>query len=75
MKYFVVKAKNENLFFNADEGMGEYMCETPFILNKEDADSIVKYMSEVYQFDDCEEPTKTFTKEELEVREVKLTLV
>lgn len=43
MKYLVIKVKDKDLFFNADEAMGEYVCSTPMLLDKEQADSIMKY--------------------------------
>jgi len=71
MKYLVVKVKNEELFFNADEGMGEFVCNTPMLLDKEQADSIMKYCDLIYHFDE----DRTFSKQDLEVREVELNLI
>lgn len=70
MEFLVVKVKNHDLFFNADEGMGEYVCETPLLLDKEQADSIMKYCTEIYSLDG-----DTFTNADLEVKTVKLNLI
>ena len=70
MEYLVVKVKNRNLFFNADEGMGDYVCETPMLLDKEQADSIIKYAIDIYSIDG-----EKFTNADLEVKSVKLELI
>lgn len=72
MKYLVVKVKGKNLFFNADEGMGEYICDTPMLLDKEQADSIMKYVpDEIWHVDE----STSFTKDYLEVKEVELNIL
>ena len=71
MKYLVVKVKDKDLFFNADEGMGEYVCTTPMLLDKEQADSIMKYCKEVYHIDSEE----VFTNDQLEIKEVELKIL
>lgn len=72
MKYLVVKVKDKDLFFNADEGMGEYVCNTPLLLDKEMADSIMMHCHEIYHFDDMDE---MYTNEQLEVKEVELNIL
>lgn len=71
MKHFVVKVKGKDLFFNADEGMGEYVCPTPMLLDKEQADSIMKYCQSIYHMDD----EQVFYKHHLEIREVELKIL
>jgi hypothetical protein len=71
MKHLVVKVKNKDLFFNADEGMGEYVCSIPMLLDKEQADSIMKHCQEIYDIDTDD----VYTNQDLEVREVELKYV
>ena len=71
MKYLVVKVKNEDLFFNADEMEGPYVCDTPMLMCKDQADSIMKYADELYNYDTDE----LFTNNDLEIREVELNLI
>jgi len=40
---FVLKMKNTQLYYNCDEGLGEYLSDTPFIIDsKEKAEIILK---------------------------------
>lgn len=72
MKQFVVKVKGEDLFFNADEMMGEFVCDTPILLDKEQADDIMKYCpDEIFHFDE----NRTFSKKDLEIRQVELNVI
>ena len=71
MKYLVVKVKNEDLFFNSDEMEGSYICDTPMLMDKEQADSIIQYCDELYNYDD----NRLFTSDDLEIREVELNLI
>ena len=71
MKYFIIKIKDRDLFFNADEMMGEYACNTPMLLDKEQVDSIMKYCHELYLMDGDE----VFYNHHLEVKEVELKYV
>lgn len=71
MKHLVVKVKNKDLFFNADEGMGEYVCSIPMLLDKEQSDSIMKHCQEIYDIDTDD----VYTNQDLEVREVELKYV
>lgn len=76
MKYLVVKVKNEDLFFNADEMDGSYVCDTPMLMGKDQADSIMKYCDELYNYDyDSSVEMRRFTSDDLEVREVELNLI
>lgn len=72
MKYLVVKVKGENLFFNADDAIGDFICDTPMLLDEEQADSIMKYCDEIYHFEDMD---KVYTNGDLEVREVELSII
>jgi hypothetical protein len=71
MKHLVVKVKDRDLFFNADEMMGEYVSKTPMLLDKQQVDSIMKYCIDIHNFDTDE----LFTNDDLEVREVELKLL
>lgn len=71
MKYLVVKVKDKDLFFNADEAMGEYICSTPMLLDKDQADSIMRYCpSKIWLYGDSED--EWINKDQLEVKEVTL---
>ncbi len=71
MKYLVVKVKDKDLFFNADE-MGEYVCEMPMLMDKYMADSIMKHCPEVYHIDNMDE---VYTNDQLEIKEVELNIL
>jgi hypothetical protein len=71
MKYLIVKVKDQELFFNADEGMGEYICSTPMLLDKEQADSIMKYCKQIFHIDE----QQVFYNHQLEVKEVELKIL
>ena len=77
MKYFVVKVKNEDLFFNVDMMEGEFMCPMPILLDKFQADETMDSInsfpdSEIYHYEDI---NKVYSKDEIEVREVHLNLI
>ena len=71
MKFLIVKVKDKDLYFNADEMEGAYVCDTPMLMNKEQADSIMEYAIELYNYDTDEQ----FTNDQLEVREVELNIL
>lgn len=71
MRFFVVKVKDRDLFFNADEMIGEYVCDTPMLLDKEGVESIMKYCDRVHHMDNDE----VFYNHHLEVREAQLTIL
>ena len=71
MKFLVVKVKDKDLYFNADEMEGPYVCDTPMLMGKDQADSIMKYADELYNYDTDDQ----FTKNDLEIREVELNLI
>lgn len=70
MKYLVVKVKDKDLFFNADEAMGEYICSTPMLLDKGQADSIMMYCPDKIWI--CDSKDEWVSKDQLEVKEVTL---
>lgn len=77
MKYFVVKVKDEDLFFNVDMMEGEFMCPVPILLDKFQADEIMDSISNypdngVPSYEDI---NKVYGKDEIEIREVQLNLV
>jgi hypothetical protein len=71
MKFLIVKVKDKDLFFNADEVEGPYVCDTPMLMDKTQADSIMKYAIEVYNYD----TNDVYTNDQLEVREVELNII
>jgi hypothetical protein len=71
MKFLIVKVKDQDLYFNADEMEGPYVCDTPMLMNKEQADSIMEYADELYNYDTDDQ----FTKDQLEIREVELKIL
>ena len=71
MKFLIVKVKDQDLYFNADEMEGPYVCDTPMLMNKEQADSIMEYAIELYNYDTDEQ----FTKDQLEIREVEVNIL
>ncbi len=71
MKYLVVKVKGQDLFYSCHDSLGEYVCSTPMLLDKEQADSIMMYCIEVYHLDSEE----VFTNDQLEIKEVQLNYV
>jgi hypothetical protein len=50
---------------------GAYVCNTPMLMDKEQADSIMEYAIELYNYDTDEQ----FTNDQLEVREVELNIL
>ena len=71
MKFLIVKVKDKDLYFNADEMEGAYVCNTPMLMDKEQADSIMEYAIELYNYDTDEQ----FTNDQLEIREVELNIL
>jgi hypothetical protein len=71
MKFLIVKVKDKDLYFNADEMEGAYVCNTPMLMDKEQADSIMEYAIELYNYDTDEQ----FTNNDLEIREVEVNLI
>ena len=71
MKFLIVKVKDRDLYFNSDEMEGPYVCNTPMLMDKDVADSIMKYAIELYNYDTYEQ----FTNDQLEVREVELNIL
>jgi hypothetical protein len=71
MKFLIVKVKDRDLYFNADEMEGPYVCNTPMLMDKDVADSIMKYAIELYNYDTDEQ----FTNNDLEIREVEVNLI
>jgi hypothetical protein len=74
MKFLIVKVKDKDLYFNADEMEGAYVCDTPMLMNKEQADSIMEYADELCNYDNYD-ANEVFTKDQLEVREVELNII
>jgi hypothetical protein len=71
MKFLIVKVKDRDLYFNADEVEGTYVCSTPMLMDKAQADSIMEYAIELYNYDTDEQ----FTNNDLEIREVEVNLI
>jgi len=71
MKFLIVKVKDRDLYFNADEMEGPYVCSTPMLMDKDVADSIMEYAIELYNYDTDEQ----FTNNDLEIREVEVNLI
>lgn len=70
MKYFIIKLKDHDLFFNA-EGIGEYICGTPMLMDKEQADDVMKYSDIFYDINGV----TTYSKDQFEIREVSLQIL
>jgi hypothetical protein len=71
MKFLIVKVKDRDLYFNADEMEGPYVCNTPMLMDKEQADSIMEYAIELYNYDTDD----MYTNHQLEIREVELNIL
>jgi ABC-type transport system involved in Fe-S cluster assembly fused permease/ATPase subunit len=71
MKFLIVKVKDRDLYFNADEMEGAYVCDTPMLMDKAQADSIMQYANELYNYDTDEQ----FTNDQLEIKEVELNIL
>jgi hypothetical protein len=71
MKFLIIKVKDNDLYFNADEMEGPYICDTPMLMDKEQADIIMESVDELYNFDTHE----VFTNNQLEVKEVELNIL
>jgi hypothetical protein len=71
MKFLIVKVKDKDLYFNADEMEGPYVCNTPMLMDKDQADSIMKYADELYNYDTDD----MYTNDQLEVREVEVNIL
>ena len=70
MEKFVVKIKGKDLFFNADE-IGEYISDSPLLLDSDQAKSIVTYCEEVWDLDGINK----YTNSDLEIRQAKITIL
>ena len=71
MKFLIIKVKDQDLYFNADEMEGPYICDMPMLMDKEQSDSIMGFIDELYNYDTNE----VFTNNQLEVREVELKIL
>lgn len=71
MKFLIVKVKDKDLYFNADEMEGAYVCDTPMLMDKAQADSIMEYAIELYNYDTDD----MYTNDQLEVREVEVNIL
>ena len=71
MKFLIIKVKDQNLYFNADEMEGPYICDMPMLMDKEQSDLIMGFIDELYNYDTNE----VFTNNQLEVREVELKIL
>ena len=71
MKYFIIKLKDHDLFFNTDEGIGEYICDTPMLMDKQQVDAVMKYSDIFYDIDGV----TTYNKDQVEVREASLQIL
>lgn len=71
MSLFVVKVKDKELYFNADEGNGEFVCNTPMVMDETQANDVLKYCSELYDI----ETDDMYHISDMEVREIKLQLI
>lgn len=67
---YVIKVKDKDLYFNADEGMGEVICEIPLIMDKQQADFIISYSYNIYDIDG----QNVYKTNDLEIREVEIKL-
>jgi hypothetical protein len=74
MKFLIVKVKDKDLYFNADEMEGPYVCDTPMLMDKAQADSIMEYAIELYNYDNYD-ANEVFTKDQLEIKEVELNIL
>ena len=68
MKYLVVKVKGKDLFFNADEAEGEFLCDTPIFLDRSQCDSIIDYCEDLVDISNGD----IYTTDDLEIAEVTL---
>lgn len=70
--FYILKIKDRDLFFNADEMIGEYICNIPMLLDLETKNSIVKYCPDkIFSLYNDEE----FSKDDLEIKEVELKYI
>ena len=51
--------------------MGEFICNKPLLLDKEQADSIMLHCHEIYHIDNMDE---IYTNDQLEIKEVELNI-
>jgi len=78
MKFLIVKVKDRDLYFNADEMEGPYVCSTPMLMDKDVADSIMEYAIKLYNYDTemlRKKLDEQFTNNDLEIREVEVNLI
>jgi len=71
MKLLIIKVKDQDLYFNADEMEGPHICNIPMLMDKEQSDLIMGFIDELYNYDTNE----VFTNNQLEVREVELKIL
>ena len=67
---YVVKVKDKDLYYNADEGMGDYICDVPLILDKEQAEAVIKYTDSIFDLDG----TTEYLNSDLEVKQMQFTI-
>lgn len=86
MDLYVVKVKDKDLFFNANDMMGEYICDFPLVVDKETADNIMKFAPSIMFYEPIipshfnDTPKNKWTPEdvekihigELEIKKIKI---
>ena len=75
MSYFIIKAKNKELFYNYDDAIGNFMCDTPALLNKELADIIWEGSTKGYHDVSNETETNIYYKRNIEIKEIELKYI
>lgn len=78
MDLYVVKVKNEDLFFNADEMVGEYISPLPLVVPKETAYDIMRFAPDEIPIEQpfyglkFNSEKKSYSKSDLEIKKIKI---
>lgn len=72
MNYFIIKVKDKELFYNEDTIMEQFISKIPILLTKKESDILMRcFNGFIYTPDEKQK----FSKEDLEVKEIKITFI
>lgn len=71
MNYYIIKLKNQDLFFNHDSHFGDYISDIPILLIKEEADNIIENLHIGWIKPDNQEEVN-YHKNDFEIKKVSI---
>lgn len=69
MIYFAIKIKNQNLFWNSSDVLGDYISESPYLMKtKKEAEEVLNFLDNTYN----EITNEEFSADDYELVQVEL---